>query len=326
MFFMSEEDMLGSYSYSGVIDSVERAMLDIESGDVDLVAPLRGSAELGGETLMTMPCLTKRDWGLKVLTIFPDNPARRKPFINGVFLLFDGSDGRPTALLDGRTLTALRTGGVGGLAVRTLSEEGVKSLGIVGAGEQGFWQACFACSVRSFERVSIFDADESRAASCAARLEEALPETKIGTEKDASSLLRRSDVVITATTTRQPLFKNTPSLFKGKTLVGIGSYRPDMREYPDAVFKSVDDVFIDTAHALDETGDLIDPLSSGALARERVRTLGSLLKSPEGEKPSGTFFKSVGFAAFDLYVARHIFLRGMKQGRGMELGGVKSVF
>ncbi|GAB1486246.1 hypothetical protein MASR2M79_12940 [Aminivibrio sp.] len=39
------------------------------------------------------------DWGLKVLTLFPENPGRGKPFINGLFLLFDGEDGTPAALL-----------------------------------------------------------------------------------------------------------------------------------------------------------------------------------------------------------------------------------
>ena len=114
MFFMSADDILASFSFSGVIDSVEKAMVGMESSTGSMVAPPRSSFSFGDNSLMTMPCLSQRDWGLKVLTLFPDNPIKKKPFINGLFLLFDASDGRLRALLDGRTLTALRTGGVGG--------------------------------------------------------------------------------------------------------------------------------------------------------------------------------------------------------------------
>ncbi|MFA7621252.1 MAG: ornithine cyclodeaminase family protein [Aminobacteriaceae bacterium] len=329
MFFMSADDILASFSFSGVIGSVEETMVDMESSPDSMVAPPRNSFSFGDNSLITMPCLSQREWGLKILTLFPDNPIRKKPFINGLFLLFDGSDGRLSALLDGRTLTALRTGGVGGLAVRTLSKEGVKRLGVVGAGDQGFWQARFACSVRNFSKVVFFDTEISKAKTCARRIQELLPDLNISIAEDATALLKSSDVVITATTnTSTPLFRCSPSSFKGKTLIGIGSYRPDMREYPDTVFQGVSEVFVDSKHALDETGDLIHPLRSGIIKRERIKTLGSLLLSPDKrvDHLSGSLFKSVGFAAFDLYVARHILKRALKLGRGTELGGIKTIF
>ncbi len=127
--------------------------------------------------------------------------------------------------------------------------------------------------------------------------------------------------VCTATNAATPLFEDRADLFKGKTIVGIGSYRPDMREYPDAIFKAVSAVFIDTEHAFDETGDLLEPLRSGVVRREGIRTLGSLLtdRMAASSTGSGAFFKSVGFSAFDLYVAKYLFHRGVQSGKGTDL-------
>ena len=322
MFYMNAESIISSFSYTGVMDAVADAMIELETSASYLVAPLRTSVPLEKNTLMMMPCLSKTDWGLKVLTLFPDNPVQLKPFINGLFLLFDGSDGSPTALLDGRTLTAIRTGGVGGLAVRTLADTHATQLGVVGTGEQGYWQVRFACSVRSFSRVLLYDSIESKAELCAERIRKTLPELEIEISKSTTTLLKNSDVVITASNTSTPLFEDRPAYFEGKTFVGIGSYRPDMREYPDAVFRAIPNIFVDTEHAFDETGDLIEPLRSGVVSRKDIRPLGTFLS--EGKEnfvaESGVFFKSVGYAAFDLFVARYLSQRGLENGKAMDLG------
>ena len=322
MFYMNTESILSSFSFSGVMDAVADAMIDLETSPQTLVAPLRTSVPLEENTLMMMPCLSKTDWGLKVLTLFPDNPVRLKPFINGLFLLFDGSDGRPAALLDGRTLTAVRTGGVGGLGVRTLSAPHATRLGIVGAGEQSYWQVRFACSVRPFSRVLLYDTIESKAEICAERIRRVCPELEIEITKSTTTLLKNSDVVITATNAPAPVFENSPVYFEGKTFVGIGSYRPDMREYPDALFRAVQNIYVDTEHAFHETGDLIEPLESGVVSRKDIRSLGDLLSDQKGSVAfeSGAFFKSVGYAAFDLFVARYLFRRGVENGKAIDLG------
>ena len=48
-------------------------------------------------------------------------------------------------------------------------------------------------------------------------------------------------------------------LFSGKTFIGIGSYKPDCREFPGQLFRQLDQIFIDTIDGKKESGDLIDP-------------------------------------------------------------------
>ena len=324
MFLMNSGSMLSAFSFSELRDAVTRAMIDEKkAAEKGIIAPLRSTVARGEDSLLLMPCLTEKDWGLKVLTLFPENPGKGNPFINGLFLLFDGEDGSPSALLDGRTLTALRTGAVGGTGVDALAPSGVKTLGLLGAGVQGYWQVRFACSVRSFGEVRIFDLRENSSKDLAERLAADLPGVSVTVAKTPEDLLEASETVITATNSTTPLFPEKPRLFRGRTFVAIGSYTPEMREYPDSFFSEVERVYVDTLHALDETGDLLGPLGAGTLSREDIHPLAEILPSGGTETPKGkaSFFKSVGLSVFDLYAARAILAlgRGKKQGQEFSL-------
>jgi ornithine cyclodeaminase len=95
-----------------------------------------------------------------------------------------------------------------------------------------------------------------------------------------------------------------------------------MREYPDALFRAIPNIFVDTEHAFDETGDLIEPLQSGVVSKKNIRSMGAFLSREKADftAESGAFFKSVGYAAFDLFVARFLFQRGVENGKAIDLG------
>lgn len=321
MYLMKSSDMLSSFSFSELLGSAVRAMIDEgNAAERGIIAPLRSAVARGEDSLLLMPCLTREDWGLKVLTLFPENPGRGKPFINGLFLLFDGEDGTPAALLDGRTLTALRTGAVGGAGMNALAPSDVKTLGLLGAGVQGYWQVRFACSVRSFSEVRIYDLREKSSKELADRLAADLPGVSFSVAESSEHLLRASEAIITATNSTTPLFPEKPDLFRDRTFVAIGSYTPEMREYPDSFFSEVDRVYVDTLHALDETGDLMGPLEAGTLLRKNISPLADIL--PSGGyapvKGKSVLFKSVGLSVFDLYAARTILSLGREKKQGQE--------
>src|SRR4051812_39163660 len=82
---------------------------------------------------------------LKWITSFPGNPARGLPTVMGLVVLSDDTTGAPLALLDARSVTALRTGAVAAVAARALAAAGAERVGIVGCGLHGAWAArCLA--------------------------------------------------------------------------------------------------------------------------------------------------------------------------------------
>lgn len=319
MLFLNHKNVAASVALPDVMDAIERALVDSERPE-DFVLPLRVNvADKDDNILMLMPCLAAHAWGLKVLTIFPQNPARGKPYIDGMVILYEPETGQPQVLMDGKIVTALRTGAVGGVGIRHLSNPNTRSLGLFGAGVQGYWQIRYACAARDIKDVWVHDAFPEKLPAFFERLGEALPAVNFHIAKDARQLLENCEAVMTATTSLTPVLPDDPGLLKGHCFVGIGSFRPDMREYPDALFEVVDEVYVDTIHALDETGDLLTPIERGLLKQEDVRTIGSRLVAGTCEIPKTAFYKAVGGALFDLYTADLINREARKKGLGMEL-------
>ena len=106
---------------------------------------------------MYMPCYTKDIIGTKILSIFPENSKLGLPSIDGIVLLNDHTTGAPLAVMDGQSVTAWRTGAVGGVGIRHLSRKDCHTVGIIGAGMQGFHQAVYACAARDIHTVYVFN-------------------------------------------------------------------------------------------------------------------------------------------------------------------------
>ena len=78
----------------------------------------RTTVSRDGLTMLYMPCFAGGYVSTKILASCPENPARGLPALDGVVLLNRADNGALEAILDGGTVTALRTGAVGGLAAR----------------------------------------------------------------------------------------------------------------------------------------------------------------------------------------------------------------
>ena len=93
----------------------------------------------------------------------------------------------------------------------------------------------------------------------------------------------------------------------GKTIIGIGSYKPDMREIPNGIFSGINQVFVDTLHGIKESGDLLEPLQKGIIQTSQVIPISDVILKKTEVEGETRFFKSVGMAAFDLYGAMLIY-------------------
>lgn len=300
-----------------VIQSVENAMLLYEGDDFQM--PPRMHAEREGNVLLLMPSFIKSAFGTKLLTVFPGNLNRGEAVIQGIMLLNDAVTGSPLAVMDASVLTGLRTGAVSAIGIRYLADPGVHSLGIIGAGTQAWYQAIMASQVRSFDRIYISDLDRGRAEKLAASLVPELEAEMIITATN-EALVTASQVVITATTSAHPVIPSDKEILTGKTFVGIGSFKPTMREIPEELFHLVDRVYVDSRQASQESGDLIYAIKAGLIAEEKIFTLGKLInQSIKPSRQATAFFKSVGMALFDLLVAEKIYGLARSKGIGIEI-------
>jgi ornithine cyclodeaminase len=318
MLCLSEGDILKAVTPEEIVDELEAAVRLYETDEFHM--PDRMHVDYEGNVLLLMPCFTSKKFATKLVSVFPGNAEKNIPVVMGTVVLNDGQTGEPLALLNGTVLTALRTGAVGALGIRYLTPPTVKTLGIVGAGIQGFNQALFASYVRELSDIFVFDIDAQKCVFLREKLSKRRPGIKIHQPKSVEELLQHSEAVITATTSLQPVLPDKRELLEGKHFIGIGSYRPDMREFPEVLFKLLNRVLIDTRQAASESGDLVTPLKNGWIKEHQVFTMGKWLKTGEKIKEGETtLFKSVGMALFDLVFSDLIYQKSVEKGLGTKI-------
>ncbi|MBL7153699.1 MAG: ornithine cyclodeaminase family protein [Phycisphaerae bacterium] len=316
MIYLTEEDILEAASVNEVVDAIEASMLLYERKD--FLMPERMHIDSGDNTMLIMPCFIDDYFATKLVTLFPGNPERGVPVLNGIVVLNDGQTGLPVALLNGPALTALRTAAVAAVSIRHLAPSDTHAIGVIGAGVQGFYQAWLACSVCNATDIYIHDLYPEKTAALIEKLPAVIPDVTLHQADTAEDLLKDTQVVITATTSFEPVLPDNEELLRGKHFIGIGSYKPAVREFPRALFNLLETIYIDTDHALEESGDLIIPLKNNWIKKDQIITLGKYLIEPTPRSET-TFFKSVGMALFDVCAAKLIYEKAKQKNLGQEI-------
>ena len=287
------------------VEAMEEAFRDTAEGK--LFVPKRSQIDRGKNTLLLMPCFGDHYFSTKLVSVFPENLKKQKPVIYGTVILNDGSTGEPLAALDGSKLTAMRTAAVGSTGIRYLAPKDASRLGIIGLGIQGFHQALFACQQRPIREVRILDRSVRIMKQFRNRFHTYYKDLNVIPCSNSKELCESSEIIITATGSKKPVVPESESCWRGKTLIGIGSYKPVMREFPDVLFHHLDRIYIDTLHGLSESGDLLDPLKNGMIAESQFIPVSDLIMGTSVAEGDTRLFKSVGMAAFDLYGAQLVF-------------------
>ncbi len=309
MLFLNSDDIIRSVDLNSIMDQIEKAYKIFGSGEFYM--PPRPTVTYGNQTLIYMPCFTEQSMGTKMLTIFPDNAKLGLPSIDGLVILNDRETGKPTAILDGQAVTAYRTGAVGGVAIRHLAKKDAHTVGIVGAGTQGFHLALYACAARKIDTVYVYNHSDRDLKKYLEKLRKYIADStvKVVQCKQVEELIKCSDIICTATPAEKPVLPEDKELLRGKCIVAVGSYKPEMREIPDVIFELVDAVYTELEYACEESGDLSQPLESGLLDMSRVKLMHELLESgkdADEQVKETTYFKSVGMGLFDLCVATEL--------------------
>ena len=260
----------------------------------DIEVPLRTA--LGGSAFM--PGRVGDHAGIKIVSLVPGNPV-------GLVIVM-GPDGSPLGMVDGPTLTAIRTGAGCGLATRLLARDDVSVMAMLGAGAMAFDQVEAVRAVRSVGRVLVWSRDQARAEALAGR---------VGGEAvdDPTEAVSVADVVTCATPSEMPLF-SPDAIRPGTHVNAIGAFRPTMIEVPVEVTRAAYVVVDDREAAAVEAGDLLaaditPDATVGELLRGRHRPIDADV----------TIFKSVGISSQDVAAARAALSEARRRGIGTEV-------
>jgi len=307
------------------IAATKRAYASLSSGKA--VVPLRTRLSIpGGEALsLFMPAFVSSQeenaLAIKVVSLFPSNPPRGLAYIQAAVLVFDPDTGRTVALLEGSSLTAIRTGAAGGAAIDLLARKDSQIVAVFGAGAQGRTQLEAACIARKIKTVYIFDRNVDKAQSFADKMKSRTIED-IRVAKNSKEAIENADIICTATTSTQPVF-NDADLKAGTHISAVGSYTPEMQEVPAGTLTRAK-IFVDSrSAALEEAGDLIQPIRAGLFDESHILgELGEVILGRQDGRQSQeeiTYFKSVGIAVQDAMAAQVALNNARKMNIGTEV-------
>lgn len=260
--------------------------------------------------LMLMPAQSETATGVKVLSIAPANPARGLPRIQALYVLFDSQTLTPRALLDGSALTTVRTPAVSAFAALALARIDAATMTVFGSGPQAEAHVHSIRSIRPVRTVVVVGRDAGRAQALVARLIDSGLDARVG----AADSVRAADIVVCATTAREPLFDGS-TLAPHACVIAIGSHVADAREVDDATFRRADRIVVEAGPtALREAGDVIRAIASGALRPEQLLDIQMTTSLRPGAGIS--VFKSVGMGWQDLAIAEAVIAQTEKSGGG----------
>lgn len=324
MLILSANDVRKALPMKETIEAMKQAYASLSSGKAEV--PLRTRLPISNHDALAlfMPAYVQNDeadaLAVKIVSIFPNNPARGLSYIQAAVVAFDAATGKVSAMLEGAALTAIRTGAGSGAAIDLLARKDSKTVAIFGAGAQGRTQLEAACSVRKIEKAWIYDSNPERAEAFAKEMAGKGPiPADLEPASSPQAAVHAADIICTATTSITPVFMDA-DLKPGTHISAIGAYTPDMVEIPPETVSRAK-VFADSRSAvLEEAGDLIQPMKNGLISQSHIRAeLGEIVlgKNPGRESESEiTFFKSVGVAAQDAMAGQ----LALKNAKAMGLG------
>ena len=321
MLILSDADVRQAMPMWAAIESQRRAFASLATGDAELPLRTQVPVPAAGAVTLFMPARVGGDLGGKVVSVFPHNPARGLALVQGVLLLIDAGTGRPAALLDAASLTALRTGAASGLATDLLAVPGARTAAVLGTGAQAATQLLAVCAVRPVERVRVFSRDPGHVGAFIARMQPEVGAALLPAASPAEAV-RGADVVCAATTSPTPVFDGR-DLAPGAHVNGVGSYTLNMQEVDTETVRRAGRVFVDSrTAALAEAGDVMIPLREAVITEADLVELGAVAA---GQRPGWraaeeiTFFKSVGIAVQDVAAAGEVVRRARELGLGREI-------
>ena len=153
------------------IDLMATTQAAISRGEIELA--LRSSlpiAEVAGRFLVMPGVLPQAGvFGAKLATLYPENPARGLPTVQGHIALFDEGAGVPLAVVEAGSVTAIRTAAASGAATRMLARRDASTLAILGCGVQAQTHLEAMLAVRPVRQVRVWGRDFDKAGAFAAR-------------------------------------------------------------------------------------------------------------------------------------------------------------
>ena len=302
---LSAADTAALIPYPALVDALRLAVAQAAQGVI--ACPARQVVPLAGGGVILCMVATAPDIAVhKLITVVPANSARGLPTIAGQVSVLDAATGAIVLTLDGATVTGRRTAALSMLGIATLLGRAPRHVLLVGTGTQAlnhaqalsviYPQASISIGGRTGASAERFIAEHLHAPAAGPAHPGAAASRP--SAADIGAMADDIDVVITGTTSKQPVYLHPARA--GRLIIAVGAFKPDAAEIAPATVLGSRIYVDDPEGARHEAGDL---LQAGA-DWSRVQGIAQALDGAPMADAEPVLFKTVGCAAWDLAAAR----------------------
>ena len=235
------------------------------------------------------------------------------PTIQGAVILFDAANGRPLAIMDSISITAIRTAAATAVAAKYLAREDCETMLVCGCGAQAAAQLQALLCVRKPRRIFAYDRDAGRASAFAAHF---------GAEVagDLEEAAHASDIIVTCTTATRSFV--TPGMIRpGAFIAAVGADSENKQEIDPALLAQAK-VVTDLTEQAARIGDLHHAIEAGVMSAADVHAeLGEVIAGRKRARESADeiiVFDSTGTGLQDVAAAVAVYGRALQEETGMK--------
>ena len=312
---LSAADVRAALPMPKAIDAMRHAYSQLSAGKATAPPRQHLSTDKGVTLIMPAYLPEGNEFGIKVVSVYDDNPNLDLPRITATVLVLDPTTGAPKAFMDGSSLTAIRTGAGGGVAADLLAQQDATTVGLFGAGVQARAQLQAVMAVRNITCVNLISRTHASAQQLATEISEWADAPEVNLVSTLRQVVEDADIVICATTSATPLFDGN-DLQLGTHITAVGTFVPEKREVDTTTIRRASRIVVDSREdCLEEAGDLIIPNA------EIDAEIGEIINGNKPGRQSDeeiTFFKSVGVAVQDAVAGAAVLV----EAEAKELGTV----
>jgi len=310
---LSADDVRQHLPMADAIECMHETMIQVARGKANL--PLRTVMDIDGTNklgimpgAMTDPAL----YGVKVLSLFPGNPARGLSSHIGLVILFDSQTGEPVVAMNADAITAVRTAAASAAATRALARSDARCLTIVGTGEQAESHLEAIALVRDLTKVRVVGRSMDKAEAFINSVGQVFGATEFQAFDDVKSAVKGADIVCTVTSTSDVVLRGD-WVEAGTHFNAVGASVPMMQEI-DTNLVARSELFVDyRPSALVQARDIIDAIGSNLITERHIRAEIGAVYAGDAPGRSGaepiTLYRSLGVAAQDLAAANLVWER-----------------
>jgi len=300
---LTDKDIHRLLDMKAVLEIIEESFRQKSEGNFS--SPPRILVDGGkGGMMFTVGASPNQDQGMgfRVYSVFKNATVKD----NQLVAVFDSGNGTFKGAVIGTSIGKMRTGAIGGTAVKYLSRKDSKTLGLIGTGQQAVTQLQAAAQVRDLEKIFVFSRNKGNRETFAKQMSTELNRAVVAADS-AKDVVNQADVLICATISKEPVFD--PGWLKpGTHVTTIGPYQPNKHELPLDVAAQSDLISTDSLEQIEDLGERY--FLHNYIPLNQFVSLADIVAGKQPGRTSEqqrTLFCSIGLSGTEVAVASHAF-------------------